>query len=213
MNIFIQKLTFILDWLFDSLIRPLFTLIGSGLELIFLKPLELFHVPIFYQIVLAAMATALLSRFIRGCLKVEDKEQLFKEKFSAQRLQQKNIDLLEDWKMRDSLYRHTDKEIDEDFNTYLAQRFSRYMQVYMIPLFLSLYWMNTVFSVDELTSRLGSPYLIDLTERGWTMQGANVSVVFLVAYVISLIGYHYGAKKFQRHEPNPKMHTDILTSN
>ena len=56
MNIFIQKFTFMLDWLFDSLIRPFFTFIGSGLELILLKPLELFHVPIFYQIVLAAMA-------------------------------------------------------------------------------------------------------------------------------------------------------------
>lgn len=202
-----------LDWLFDSLIRPFFTFIGSGLELILLKPLELFHVPIFYQIVLAAMATALLSRFLRRWLKVEDKERLFKEKFTAQRSQQKHIDQLEDWKIRDSLYRHTDKEIDEDFNTYLAQRFSRYMQVYMIPLFLSLYWLNTVFSVEELTSRLGSPYLIDLTSRGWTMQGANVSVVFLVSYVISLIGYHYGAKKFHRQGSNQKLQAGILTNN
>jgi len=158
------------------------------------------------------MSTALLSRFLRRWLKVEEKEQLFKEKFTAQRSQQKNIDLLSDWKTRDSLYRYTDKEIDEDFNTYLAQRFARYMQVYMIPLFLSQYWLSTVFPLEKLISQLGSPYLIDLSAKGWTVQGLNTTVVFLVAYIIGLISCHYGSKKIKRRSAKPMPQADIIAN-
>lgn len=188
MDTFIQQLMFILDWLFESLLSPFFTLIGMGLELIIIKPLEALHVPVLWQVILVAVATALLSRLLRRWLKVVQRDQLFKEKFTAQRSQQKNIDLLNDWKARDSLYRYTDNEIDEDFNTYLAQRFARHMQVYMIPLFLSQYWLSTVFPSEKLTSQLGSPYLIDLSDKGWAMQGVSITVVFLVAYVFTLIG-------------------------
>ena len=200
MDILIQKLTFGLDWLFESILGPFFSLLGSGLELLFLKPLEVVHVPISGQIIIAAVATALFSRLLRRLLKVEEKEKLFKEKFTAQRTQQKNIDLLKDWKTRDSLYRFTDKEIDEDFNTYLAQRFARYMQIYMIPLFLILHWLNTVFSAEQLISLQGSPYLVDYTDMGWSVQGLNVTAVFLLSYIISLIGCHYGARKIRKQE-------------
>ncbi|MBC8316649.1 MAG: hypothetical protein H8E41_02000 [Desulfobulbaceae bacterium] len=188
MDTLIQQFIFILDWFFESLISPFFTLIGMGLEWIIIKPLMVLHVPVLWQVILVAVATALLSRLLRRWMKVVQRDQLFKEKFTAQRLQQKNIDLLNDWKARDSLYRYTDNEIDEDFNTYLAQRFARHMQVYMIPLFLSQYWLSTVFPSEKLISQFGSPYLIDLSDKGWAMQGVSITVVFLLAYVFTLIG-------------------------
>ncbi len=208
-----QPFMFILDWLFESLLSPFFTFIGMGLELIIIKPLEALHVPVLGQVILVAVATALLSRLLRRWLKVVQKDQLFKEKFTAQRSLQKNIDLLDDWKARESLYRHTDSEIDEDFNTYLAQRFARHMQVYMIPLFLSQYWLSTVLPAEKLTSQLGSSYLIDLSDKGWAMQGVSITVVFLLAYIIALIGCHYGAKKSQSQGAKPTQQLDIIAEN
>jgi hypothetical protein len=87
------------------------------------------------------------------------------------------------------------------------------MQVYMIPLFLSLHWLNTVFSAEMLINRLGSPFLIDLTDKGWAIQGLNITAVFLITYIVALIGYHYGARKVQRKGVSHIMQPDIITNN
>ena len=188
MDILIEKLTFMLDWLLESLISPFFSLIGRGLEFVFLRPLEFFHVPVLGQVVFVAFLSALLSMFLRRLLKVEEKEKQFNRQFAEERMKQKDIDLISDWKSRDALYRFTDKELDEGFNTYLAGRFARFMQVYMLPLFLVLYWLDdVVFPKTELIERLGTFYLLDFSDKGWAVQGLSLYVVFMLAYVISLI--------------------------
>jgi len=188
MDILIEQLTFMLDWLFESLVSPLFSLIGRGLELVLLKPLELLHVPVIGQVIFVAVLSALLSLFLRSWLKVEEKDNKFHKRFAEERMKQKDIDLISDWKSRDALYRFTDKELDEGFNTYLAGKFALFMQVYMLPLFLIMYWLDDfVFPKTELIERLGTFYLIDFSDKGWSVQGLSLYVVFMLAYVISLI--------------------------
>ncbi|MEA3546787.1 MAG: hypothetical protein U9R66_03915 [Thermodesulfobacteriota bacterium] len=188
MDIVIEKLIFMADWLFESLITPFFSLIGRGLELGLLKPLDFFHIPIIGQVVFVAVLSALLSWTLRHWLKMDEKDHKFKQGFEQERIKQQDIDLISDWKSRDALYRFTDKELDEDFNTYLAGKFARFMQVYMLPLFLVLFWLDdVVFSQAVLLERLGTFYLIDFSDKGWSVQGINLYGVFLLAYVISLI--------------------------
>ena len=188
MDIVIEKLTFMVDWLFESLICPFFSMIGWGLEFVVLKPLDSFHVPVIGQVLVVAVLTALLSWTLRHWLKMDEKDHKFNKGFAEERMKQKDIDLISDWKSRDALYRFTDKELDEDFNTYLAGKFARFMQAYMLPLFFVLYWLDdVVFPQAELVSRLGTFYLIDFSNKGWSVQGINLYGVFLLAYVISLI--------------------------
>ena len=94
MDTFIQKLTLMLDWLFEALISPCFTFISRGLEFLILKPLEALQVPILYQVILVAMIAALLSRFLRRFLKVEEKELLFQENFGFALLPQEELRLV-----------------------------------------------------------------------------------------------------------------------
>ena len=194
LDAFLQNILLILDWLFESIVSPVFLLAGRGLELLMLKPLDALHAPVVWQLILAAVITALLSRYLRTLFRVEQKEQEFKEKFSAEKAKQQDIKLLEDWKTRDEFYKACDQELDEDFNTYLAQRIGRYVGVYLLPLFLVLFWLNSVFSTQELLSRNGSPFVVSLS--GWSLgiEGLNVTFVFLVAYVFSLTFLHFARK-------------------
>jgi hypothetical protein len=66
--------------------------------------------------------------------------------------------------------------------------------VYLLPLFLVLFWLNSVFPAQELLARYGSPFIISLT--GWPagIKGFSVTFVFLGAYLLSLICF-YAARK------------------
>jgi len=176
-----------LDWLFFAVVSPLFAAAGRGLEWFLLKPLDLLGIPVPWQVLVVAMFTALLSMLLRRLARVDEKEKEFKKLFSTKKEKQKDIDAIADWKTRDMFYRTTDNDIDEDFNTYLAQRFARHSAVYLLPIFLSLFWLETVFTNEELAARLGSSYPIPLPANGYGVEGLSVTFIFLAGYILSLI--------------------------
>lgn len=190
MEALLQMFNTVLDWLYFGLISPAFQLLGQGLEFVLVKPLAVLHVPVTTQVVLFAMLTALLSFAIRHILKVDVLNRKFTKEFIEKRKKQKNISLLRDWKSRDAMYRATDRDLDEDFNTYLAQRYGHFVMTYLLPVLLILAWLNNVFSSDKMMSLYGRPYLVDLAGNGGNIEGLSVTFVFLVSYAVCLfIGF------------------------
>lgn len=177
----------VIDWIFEVVISPVFQLIGRGLEMLILKPLDLLHLPVAFQVAVVAVGTGLLSMRLRQVLKAEEKTRAFQEKFAAQKAEQSSLRELPDWKEREVLYRASDKAIDEHFNVYLAQLFARNGMVYLLPLFFALFWLETVFTREELMARLGHPYVFSILENSYGIEGLPVSFVFLAVYVVTLI--------------------------
>jgi hypothetical protein len=184
-----------LDWLFTVLVAPVFAGIAQGLDFLLLRPLSFLNIPIALQTIIIAALAGCLSLAIRALLNIEKKEGLFRERFVDKRIRQKNIELISDWKTRDAFYRTTDTDIDEDFNTYLAQRFARHTAAYLLPIFLTLYWLETALPKEKLVEVVGGPYALALPANGYGIEGLSVPFVFLVAYAFSLIGL-FVARKF-----------------
>lgn len=182
-----RLINFIFDGLYYGIIEPFFIFLARVLEVILLEPLNYFQVPVILQIMLLAMFTALISFAIRHKLKVDMHTRQFRKEFIAKREKQKNIDMLGDWKSRDTMYRFTDKELDEDFNVHLAHRYSQFVMSYLLPLFLVLAWLNSVFSAEKLTLLHGTPFVVSLGINSPGIQGLSVTFVFLVSYSISLL--------------------------
>lgn len=184
----LEKITGGLDWLFAALVFPVFVGIAQGLDVLVLRPLSFLNVPIVLQTIIIAALTGCLSLAIRSLVKVEREEGLFREMFKDKRIKQQNIELISDWKTRDTFYRTTDSDIDDDFNTYLAQRFARHTAAYLLPIFLVLYWLETALPKEKLVQLVGGPYALPLPANGYGIEGLSVPFIFLVAYAASLIG-------------------------
>ena len=202
----IDILNNVLDWLYYGLVSPLFRGLGQGLEYIVLKPLAYIHMPIAAQVIVCAVLTAVLSFFIRRKLKVEERCRAFSDEFLAKRRQQENIRLLRDWKSRDAMYRSTDRDLDEDFNIHLAQRYSQFVMIYLLPIFLVLAWLNSILSGEALTEMHGSPYLVPLPENSSGVEGLSVTFIFLVGYFVSLVIGFQAKKKLQVREQGAELH-------
>lgn len=179
------KLPALLDWLFAEAISPLFRLIGEGFELVVLKPLILLHLPLVYQVAVIGVLTGMLSQLIRALIRAEEKETAFQRKFAAKKSLQQPIADVADWKARDFLYRASDHELDDDFNTYLAHRFARYGLVYLLPIFTTLFWLESVLPEEALVAgSSGGLYILMMPVNGLGLEGLTVSVVFLCSYVL-----------------------------
>lgn len=159
-----------------------------------LKPLTLLHLPVVLQIAAVGVLTGMFSQLLRKVMRVEEKEASFQRKFAAKKSLQQPIAGLEDWKARDVLYRASDKELDEDFNTYLAQRFARYGFVYLLPIFGTLFWLETALPPEKLVVRQSGAYVLALPENAYGVEGFTVSMVFLVVYLVFQIVF-FGVKK------------------
>ena len=182
-----ERLNYILDRLYYDGIAPLFQMLGHLLSLIFIDPLVYLHVPMGLHVVLLAVLTACFSFFLRYLLKVEEKVHHFNALFAEKRRRQQDLQLISDKYSREALYRVTDDELNSDFNTYLALHYARYVTVYMLPLFLVLAWLNTVFTETMLLNLLGRPFLFKVPENSYGISGLSVTFVFLLTYVLSLI--------------------------
>lgn len=180
MDNLMQPINTLLDALFFGIINPLFSLLGRGLELILLRPLQMLQFPPALQIVLVAVVTALFSLYLRRLIKVEEKEQDFRKKFIAKKKQQEELHRISDWKSREKFAKAMDDDIDEDFNSYLAGRFARYGVAYLLPIFLVQYWLESFTSYT---------IVIVLPENSFGLSGIPVLVVFLVSYCLSLLFY------------------------
>jgi len=197
MNVIVEKIIGLFDWLYQALVGPFFAGIGWGLEWLVFRPLDSLHASVALQIVVVAVLTGLISLVIRRLVRSEEKDKAFRKAFAEKKAEQQNIDLLTDWKTRDLLYRTTDQDIDEGFNTYLAQRFSRHVAIYLLPIFSALFWLNGAFPADELLRRVGAPYVVVLPANGYGVDGLTVSFIFLLSYILALICL-FQVRKFEK---------------
>ncbi len=182
-----EGLNNILDWLYYDCISPLFQLFGRLLSLILIQPLVFLHMPVWLHVVFLGVLTACFSFFLRHLLHVEQKVKHFNALFAEKRRRQQDLQLISDKYSREALYRVTDDELNSDFNTYLAHHYARYVTVYMLPLFLVLAWLNTVFTETVLLSRTGHPFAVLVPANSFGISGLNVTSVFLITYVLCLI--------------------------
>jgi len=164
------------DIVFFSVISPVFLVVGRGLELLLMEPLRLIQLPVALQVVLVAVLAALVSLRLRKWMQVEEKEQAFRVRFEASREQQQDLKLISDWKSRETYAKTIDNEIDQEFNTYLAGRFVRYGVVYLLPLFLTQFWLGEV--IDET-------FVLAVPSASGPV-GVSQMAVFLPVYCLSL---------------------------
>lgn len=175
----------LLDTLYFGIISPLFLLLSQGLEQVLLGPLRLLQLPVTLQVMCVAVAAAALSLYIRKLIKVEEKEAAFKKQFTAKKRQQDDLHLISDWKSREKFAKAIDDDIDYDFNTYLAGRFARYGITYLLPIFLTLFWLDGIIHETFL---IGLP-----ASSGYP--GLSTQFVFLLTYCTALFIYFRLRKK------------------
>ncbi len=176
----------VLGWLFTSLVGPFFSLLGRGLELLLLRPLDLAGLPVAGQVAVVGVLAGLLSLFLRRRLRVGEHEDTFIAAFAAKKERQKDFALLDDWKTRDLFFRVSDRDLDEDFNTYLAHRFALHGIVYLLPILFTLFWLDTVFSPAVLIGRVGVAAAMPLPANSYGLAGVPVALVFFIFYLLVL---------------------------
>ncbi len=182
-----QTLNSILDTVFYNIISPLIIFIRNLLDLAILGTLSSLHIPPSGQIVTVAMLTVVFAFFLRWILKVDEKNIKFRKQFLAQKEKRDSIKIVADIKARDAMLQSADQSIDENFNTYLAQHYFRYVLVYMLPVFLVMAWLNSSFDNTILPMADGQTYLFLLPSRPLGMHGVSVTLLFLSSYVLFLI--------------------------
>jgi uncharacterized membrane protein (DUF106 family) len=182
-----QTLNTLLDTVFYNIVSPAIIGIRNILDLIFLSTLSSLHIPLFGQVLIVSICTVLFAFFLRRILKVDEKNRKFKKQFMAQKEKRDIIKIVEDKKVRDAMLQSADQSIDEDFNTYLAQHYFRYVLVYMLPVFLVMAWLNTSLDKTVLPMAEGQTYLFLLPSKPLGMDGVSVTLLFLSSYVLFLI--------------------------
>jgi Ca2+/Na+ antiporter len=177
----------ILDWLYYGCIGPAFEMLANLLSLVFILPLTYLSVPVWLHVMLISVLTCCLSFFLRWLLNVEEKVNHFNALFTEKRRRQQNLQMISDKYSRQALYKVTDDELNDDFNTYLALHYARYVTVYLLPLFLTLAWINSVFSESMLLNLLGSRFVVNLPDNILGLTGMSVTFIFLLTYILCLI--------------------------
>ena len=170
----------LLDSLYFEIISPAFIFVAKGLDVLLIQPLQFLQVPPVLQIMFIAFLTGMLSMAIRHLVRVEEKEAAFKSTFTKKKDAQDDLKLISDWRSRETFAKTIDNDIDNDFNSYLAERFARHGMVYLLPIFLSLFWLENV---------LDSGILYELPENRFGIQGIYPQFVFLLTYCLVLVAY------------------------
>lgn len=174
----INQISNLLDWLFAVGISPLYHLICQGLAYITLKPLALLHTPLPLQVLLMGILFGFLSRRLRHLLRVHEYENRFQKSFAAKKENQQHLDAIEDWKLRQELYKYSDSELDDDYNTYLAHRFAQHGVVYLLPIFFAMAWLEQVLPTAAPLFHLG---IADLGRAD-----PSKPIIFFVGYLATL---------------------------
>jgi len=194
-----QIVNSILDAIYYGILQPLFLGVKNLLDFIFLDGLALLSVPPSGQVMVVAVCTVFFAMCIRSVLDLENKDRVFRKKFTAQKAQRDTISIVPDLQQRDALFTSADQSIDEDFNTYLAQHYFRYVLIYLLPLFLVMAWLNTSLDDRVLPVVSGQPYLFLLPSHPFGMQGVSVTLLFLLSYIAALIaGFQLKKRIFRK---------------
>jgi len=197
MELLLTQISAIFDWLLASIVIPVFSTVSRFLEMILLRPMDTMHFPFWLEIIVIASLTALLSLFIRKLLRIDEKEAAFQEAFLARKEAQEFIKDIDDWKKQAVLYDASDEQLDEEFNTYLAQRFARYGLTYLMPVFLVLFWLDSVRPAWLLEEETGSPFAIKLPPNSLGIPGISVPLLFLIIY-LAIIAFYFKFRKRPR---------------
>lgn len=163
-----------------------------------LKPLILLNIPIWIQICVIAVLTVTFAFWLRRILRVEEKVKKFKQGFTEKRMPQKDFKLIKDKRQRSDMYKASDDELNDIYNTFLAEHYARYVLIYLLPVFLIMAWLNDVYSTEVLLARTGYPFVINAPENDHGIQGFSVTLIFLVTYIISLITGFIIRRRFRR---------------
>jgi uncharacterized membrane protein (DUF106 family) len=183
----LKTISSLLDFLYFEVISPAFVLVARGLDMLLIQPLQFLQVPPVLQIIIIALLTGMLSMVIRHLLRVEEKEAAFKAVFTRKKEAQDDLRLISDWKSRETFARTIDNDIDQDFNSYLAERFARHGMVYLLPIFLSLFWLENALE--------SSGILYYLPENRFGVEGIYPQFVFLLTYCLGLVTFFRLRKK------------------
>lgn len=168
-------------------------------DTVFIGGMSLLSIPYSIQVVIIAVCTVSFAFCLRKWLDVEVKSRIFREKFIAQKAERDNIKIISEKRSRDAMFTAADQSIDEDFNTYLAQHYFRYVLIYLLPVFLVMAWLNSSFDERVLQVVSGQPYLFLLPSQPMGMHGVSVTLLFLLSYVISLIvGFQIKKRLFSK---------------
>ncbi|AGF77199.1 hypothetical protein UWK_00618 [Desulfocapsa sulfexigens DSM 10523] len=182
-----QVVNTILDFIYYGMLQPLFLGVRDVFDFFFLDSLSALSLPPSGQVVIVAICTVGFAFCLRRWLKVEVREKAFREKFTVQKAERDTIAIIPDPRSRDALYTSADQSIDEDFNTYLAQHYFRYVLIYLLPLFLVMAWLNSSLDEHVLPVVSGQAYLFLLPSKPFGMEGVSVTLLFLLSYIASLI--------------------------
>ncbi len=172
---------------YEQFMDPLFFLLGQGLNSLILQPLVFLQFPVSLQIAVSGFIFSVLSIILRHVLKVREHDMDFRREFSKRHAIQKDISLVSDWKLKSMMYDYSDDELDEIFNTYMAQKYVRYTAVYLMPLFTGEIWMNATFSPDKLYDIHGSTFALPIPGSPFGIHGLTVSSLFLVSWLVGLV--------------------------
>ncbi len=172
-----------------GVLTPLFSSISHFLQVIIITPLEAIGAPLWLQVVLVALMTAGISIFIRKLLRVDEKEAAFQKAFMERKKAQELIKEIDDWKKQSVLYDASDKELDEKFNEYLAQRFARYGLTYLMPVFFALFWLDHIPSVVRLKEETGAEFVIAFPSAVKGVSGISLPLLFMTVYLLVIFIY------------------------
>ncbi len=177
----LQTLLDTLNWLWLNVVAASAMPLGEGLYGLTIAPLSRIGVPPFFQVLFIGLLAAGVSVTIKRVLKIEEKEALFQHRISKKQEIQKYLPALKDWKLKKVLLEATDDEIDEIYNTYIAYKFSWFGMVYLLPIFLTLFWL------DWLPDFRGPRFLLAFPENSLGIPGLSVPATFFLGYIPGLI--------------------------
>lgn len=192
----------LLDMLYYNVIAPFFVVLAHLMTLLFIAPMTTIGLPIALQVTLLALATALFSLWLRQRLRVGEKVAAFNETFAAKRVRQQDLQLVTDKYTRSAMYEASDDELNDDYNTFLAHHYGRYVLIYLLPIFLVMAWLNQTFPAEMLRHSLGQPFVLALPANSYGVQGLSVTAIFLLSYLLTLIasfGWHYFSLRTTTH--------------
>ncbi len=186
----------VLDIIWNNGIYPAGKWIGDLLEMLILYPMNLIGLPLFIQIGIIGMMAGCASIVIRRLLGVEEREMDFLREIEKKKAGQKTMSSISDWKIRKTFQEASDKDIDEVYNTYISKKFVWFGCMHLLPIFLSLYWLDT------RPYLAGKRFVVEFPGHPFGIPGISIPLVFLSFYlaVVSLsnafkrcVGFQKGA--------------------
>ncbi len=141
---------------------------------------------VFWQIIALAVVTGIVSLLLRRILLIKVLETTFQSSFQKHLDHRKQFILCPNQHFRDMLYQASDQELNEDFNSYLAQRFVQQTLIYILPLLLSLSWLDNSLPTEGYSADLGKPFIMVLPLGEYGIPGIPFPILFLIAYILIL---------------------------